>query len=298
MNELINNNARELENALKKPFELHEIEWRVGSSFERNGEVKALALPYVTSRAIMDRLDEVFGLDGWSDEYKPWGNSAQLCGITVRIGDREITKWDGADSSDIEAVKGGLSNALKRTAVKFGIGRYLYSFDPIWVRCDVKGKNKYIAKEEFDTTIANFYKKQITKIFGTVPGNNYSNQNQAQVKETRVNYNSSNNPNNQNQGQFNKSSDVKPKQQDVFNAPNIAKKVEVQQVNNSNVAPSNDMFNSPTEQPKVPGALLNFIKSRINSTGKNINSIIDFYKVASLEALSMEQANDLVARLG
>lgn len=33
---------------------------------ERNGEVKvkALALPYVTSRAIMDRLDAVFGLDG------------------------------------------------------------------------------------------------------------------------------------------------------------------------------------------------------------------------------------------
>lgn len=298
MNELINNNARELENALKKPFELHEIEWRVGSSFERNGEVKALALPYVTSRAIMDRLDEVFGLDGWSDEYKPWGNNAQLCGITVRIGDREITKWDGADSSDIEAVKGGLSNALKRTAVKFGIGRYLYSFDPIWVRCEVKGKNKFIAKEEFDTTIAIFYKKQITKIYGTAPGNNYSNQNQAQVRETRVNYNSSNNQNNQNQAQFNKGSDVKPKQQEAFNAPNIAKKVEVQQVKNSNVAPSNDMFNSPNEQPKVPAAFLNFIKAKINSTGKNINSIIDFYKVASLEALSMEQANDLVTRLG
>ncbi|MGL4331130.1 MAG: hypothetical protein ACRCSD_11125, partial [Clostridium sp.] len=124
---------------------------------------------------------------------------------------------------------------------------------------------------------------------GTVPGNNYSNQNQAQVRETRVNYNSSNNQNNQNKAQFNKGSDVKPKQQEAFIAPNIAKKVEVQQVNN---------FNSPTEQPKVPAAFLNFIKSKINSTGKNINSIIDFYKVASLEALSMEQANDLVTRLG
>ena len=37
-----------------------------------------------------------------------------------------ISKSDGADDSNIEGAKGGLSDAFKRAAVKFGIGRYLY----------------------------------------------------------------------------------------------------------------------------------------------------------------------------
>ena len=37
-----------------------------------------------------------------------------------------ITKSDGADDSNIEGAKGGISDALKRAAVLFGIGRYLY----------------------------------------------------------------------------------------------------------------------------------------------------------------------------
>lgn len=41
-----------------------------------------------------------------------------------------LTKWDGSDDTNIEATKGGLSGAMKRAAVQWGIGRYLYSLDP------------------------------------------------------------------------------------------------------------------------------------------------------------------------
>ena len=44
-----------------------------------------------------------------------------------------ITKWDGAEDSDIEPVKGGLSDSMKRAAVQWGIGRYLYSMGALWV---------------------------------------------------------------------------------------------------------------------------------------------------------------------
>ena len=314
-------NVRELEAELKKPFTFEEIEWRIGSSFERNGEVKALALPYVTSRAIMDRLDAVFGLDGWEDEYQSWGNNAQLCAITVRIGDRFIKKWDGAESTDIESVKGGLSNALKRTAVKFGIGRYLYSFDPIWIRCEIKGKTKVIAKDEFDTTLATFYKKQLTKIYGADIANKYSkntiNSGQAiQTNNTNSNFNgsisgynnSTNNWSNENNNlkqvknqviQYNSNRfNVESKVDYLGNTGKFNGKANSDKVVNDKATNNTNYFQSENVKPKVPGAFLNFIKARIQATGKEINSILTYYSVKALEELSMEQANDLVAKLG
>ena len=314
-------NVRELEAELKKPFTFEEIEWRIGSSFERNGEVKALALPYVTSRAIMDRLDAVFGLDGWEDEYQSWGNNAQLCAITVRIGDRFIKKWDGAESTDIESVKGGLSNALKRTAVKFGIGRYLYSFDSIWVRCEIKGKTKVIAKDEFDTTLATFYKKQLTKIYGADIANKYSknaiNSGQAiQTNNASSNFNgsingynnSTNNWSNENNNlkqvknqaiQYNSDRfNVESKVDYLGNTVKFNGKANSDEVVNDNATNNTNYFQSENVKPKVPGAFLNFIKARIQATGKEINSILTYYSVKALEELSMEQANDLVAKLG
>lgn len=315
-------NVRELEAELKKPFTFEEIEWRIGSSFERNGEVKALALPYVTSRAIMDRLDAVFGLDGWTDEYQSWGNNAQLCAITVRIGDRFIKKWDGAESTDIESVKGGLSNALKRTAVKFGIGRYLYSFDPIWVRCEIKGKTKVIAKDEFDTTLAIFYKKQLTKIYGLDIANKYSKNTMDSGQAIRTNNTSSNfngsisgYNNNSTSNWSNENNNLKQvKNQSIqtnSNRFNVESKVDYlgsinkfngkansDEIVNNKATNNTNYFQSENVKPKVPGAFLNFIKGRIQATGKEINSILTYYSVKALEELSMEQANDLVAKLG
>ncbi|MGG7060125.1 Rad52/Rad22 family DNA repair protein [Clostridium nigeriense] len=314
-------NVRELEAELKKPFTFEEIEWRIGSSFERNGEIKALALPYVTSRAIMDRLDAVFGLDGWEDEYQSWGNNAQLCAITVRIGDRFIKKWDGAESTDIESVKGGLSNALKRTAVKFGIGRYLYSFDPIWVRCEIKGKTKVIAKEEFDTTLATFYKKQLTKIYGVDIANKYSknimNSGQAiQTNNANSNFdgsisgynNSTNNWSNENNNlkqvknqaiQYNSNRfNVESKVDYLGSTGKFNGKANSDEIVKDKATNNIHYFQSENVKPKVPGAFLNFIKGRIQATGKEINSILTYYSVKALEELSMEQANDLVAKLG
>ena len=57
-----------------------------------------IAVPYVTNRAIMGRLDDVVGAENWYNEFKPWhgagGKEAQLCGISIRYGEGFITKWD------------------------------------------------------------------------------------------------------------------------------------------------------------------------------------------------------------
>jgi hypothetical protein len=55
-----------------------------------------------------------------------------ICTLSIKVGDAWISKEDGGENSDIEPVKGGLSDAFKRAAVSWGIGRYLYGLDTGW----------------------------------------------------------------------------------------------------------------------------------------------------------------------
>lgn len=126
---------------LQDPFKPDDIEWRVQRSMNTAKGDKAVVLAYVTNRAIMNRLDEVFGIGGWKNEYKEWRDKGILCGISAKVGDEWITKWDGAEESAIEAVKGGFSGSMKRAAVQWGIGRYLYNLDEQWVDVKKQGKN-------------------------------------------------------------------------------------------------------------------------------------------------------------
>ena len=106
----------------------------LASSFESN-EVKARStggrqMHYITARTSMNRLDNVLGPENWWDDYVPGENSV-LCRLTIRLPDGStLTKADAggyagmADSGDDD--KSGYSDAFKRAAVKFGVGRYLY----------------------------------------------------------------------------------------------------------------------------------------------------------------------------
>lgn len=123
---------------LATPFHPEDIEWRAGAT--NNDKTKALALAYITSRAVMDRLDEVIGPQNWRDEYKPGPDGGVICGLSLRIQDEWICKWDGADNTEFEAIKGGLSDAFKRAGYKWGIGRYLYKLENVWVPCELHGK--------------------------------------------------------------------------------------------------------------------------------------------------------------
>lgn len=115
---------------LKRPFAPSDIEWRVQQSGIKNGKPWAMVLAYITNRGVMDRLDEVFGLDGWKNEYAPTPSmGGVMCGISFKSEGEWITKWDGADETAVEKTKGGLSASMKRAVVHLGIGRYLYNLD-------------------------------------------------------------------------------------------------------------------------------------------------------------------------
>lgn len=125
---------------LSEPFKENEIEWRVGQCGKtREGKIWAKVLAYVQARAIMDRFDEACGPENWMVTYRFIGlnesaHPGVICGIGVRVRGDWIHKEDGAEQTDIESFKGGLSSALKRAAVPWGPGRYLYDLEEGWAQ--------------------------------------------------------------------------------------------------------------------------------------------------------------------
>ena len=114
---------------LKEPFPENDIEWRLQSCGSGQKGIWAICLAYVSNRAIMNRLDEVVGPENWKNEFDKAPDGGVLCGISIKVGDEWVTKYDGAENTQVEAIKGGLSGSMKRAAVQWGIGRYLYNLE-------------------------------------------------------------------------------------------------------------------------------------------------------------------------
>jgi hypothetical protein len=121
---------------LSECFNPMDIEWRIQQcGWSKDAKPWAMVLAYVTNRAIMNRLDEVCGPFSWQNKYQVETDGAISCGISIFNGLEWITKWDAADATDIEAIKGGRSNAMKRAGVQWGIGRYLYNLEASFANC-------------------------------------------------------------------------------------------------------------------------------------------------------------------
>lgn len=107
-------------------------------------------LPFITARGIQQRLDEVFGVEGWSPEYTVVPEQGVICTLHCKSGDVEITKSDGAEFSQVSGLKGGISGALKRAASVMGIGRYLYELNEVTVNLNNKRfRGKIILPDEY-----------------------------------------------------------------------------------------------------------------------------------------------------
>ena len=119
---------------LAEPFPEEDIEWRVSQSGNSNGKVWCRVLAYITARAIQSRLDEVVGPENWKNEpqvvteVRPGAYSIQV-GISIRINDEWVTKYDVAEPTQVEPAKGGFSGAMKRAGAMWGVARYLYHLD-------------------------------------------------------------------------------------------------------------------------------------------------------------------------
>ena len=131
-----------------------EIECRVQKCNENGVSV----LLYKDARCDMNILDETVGAMNWKKSYQLIDGQL-FC--TLEVWDREKQQWIGKQDvgveSNTEAEKGRASDAQKRSAVAFGIGRELYTAPFIWIKAsdtkleeyDDNGRKKYKCKDAF-----------------------------------------------------------------------------------------------------------------------------------------------------
>jgi hypothetical protein len=128
----------EIARRLAEPFDASEVKFKPQTI---SGD-RALMVPFVDARVVQDRLDDVLGVFGWEDRYQPQSDGSVLCLLTVHLGGRAVTKSDVGGQSEQpdegDRCKAAVSDALKRAAVKFGVGRYLYRQKPQWVDWDAQ----------------------------------------------------------------------------------------------------------------------------------------------------------------
>lgn len=103
---------------LRRPFTVDAVRWKVQATYPKNAPTTALCVAYIDARLVVERLNMVCP-HLWFDDYEPVG-SDMLCSLTI----------DGITRRDLGSGyvgKGLYSDALKRAAVKFGIGVSLYA---------------------------------------------------------------------------------------------------------------------------------------------------------------------------
>lgn len=111
-----------IQQRLVAPFPPEEVKQRPGRG--------SMTFSYVDAPAVMTRLDDVVGLHNWQTTFKVINleESVVECTLQVRIDGEWITKTDAGypnSDNDDEPLKSAYSDALKRAAVQFGIGRHL-----------------------------------------------------------------------------------------------------------------------------------------------------------------------------
>ena len=128
---------REIVQALREPIP---YQWRVQTKTKTG---KLMCSAYVDARDVMNRLDEVCV---WEVRYAHVADTI-MATITIHT---ETETFDRADFGQRietntqdqmydQAIKSASSDAFKRAAVAWGVGRFLYDMDMVWIDGDQYG---------------------------------------------------------------------------------------------------------------------------------------------------------------
>ena len=153
-------NVQEISKKLSAYFPEENIKWRISATTQ--DKTKGLAVPYIDTRAIQNRLDDTLGIDGWKVSYRPI-DGGFICSLSLKLNNEWITKEDGSNLTEYEQIKGGISQAFKRVASSgFSIGRYLYNIEPKWISIKDKAIAMFLMKKYLFQQ--NFYQKKISPL--------------------------------------------------------------------------------------------------------------------------------------
>lgn len=122
--------------------------WRV-QNFSKSSAT-AVCVAYIDARDVMDMLDATVGTENWQSDYKEIKGNL-YGGIGIKIKDEWIWKWDCGTESYSDKIKGEASDAFKRAAVKWGVGRFLYDIPVQYCKTNEPKKDNnypYVIDEE------------------------------------------------------------------------------------------------------------------------------------------------------
>lgn len=126
----------DIQKQLAAPFPAHLVQWKPGA-FSRDKK-RALMMAHLDARAVMDRLDALCP-EAWSFDWEPV-HGTEVPTAKGRLTILGVTRCDvgvgDAGDSFNAKMKGAVSDALKRCAVHFGVGRYLYDLPRTWADWD------------------------------------------------------------------------------------------------------------------------------------------------------------------
>lgn len=104
-------------------------------------------MAYIDARDVFNRLDAVVGGDQWQDSVKRVNEDGSvIVALSLCINGEWLTKEDigypnnpGAGVED-EPLKAAVSDGIKRAAVHYGVGRFLYDLPATWTEVDQHGQ--------------------------------------------------------------------------------------------------------------------------------------------------------------
>jgi hypothetical protein len=134
--------GNDLLQALRRPFPVKRIHWRVGATTKAKD--KGIGLAYIDARDAQQRLDDIMGVD-WQCRYSHVGDKGVVCEVGLLIDGEWRWRANGAGETDVEGTKGSMSDAFKRAAVMWGVGKYLYALPNEWVPIEPAGRSYKLA---------------------------------------------------------------------------------------------------------------------------------------------------------
>lgn len=167
--------SKSIYHKLREPFDVRFIGWRINNY--SSDKTRALITFHIDARAVQHRLNEVLGVDGWSFTFSELEKdqgvhgklSIKMCpdGEDLMTSEKvtEVTREDVgyATSTDKkEWYKDAVSDALKRCAVHFGVGHFLYALPQLWIDLNQPGQ-KYLTDKQ-NEECKSWVETQINKI--------------------------------------------------------------------------------------------------------------------------------------
>jgi hypothetical protein len=121
----------DVQKRFQAPFPAHLVNWK--PQVITKDRKRALLLAYVDARAVQDRLDAVCPND-WQFEIEVISGvgAPTVKGRLSVLGVIREDIGEAGGQGEAATLKAAASDALKRCAVQFGIGRYLYDLPKAW----------------------------------------------------------------------------------------------------------------------------------------------------------------------